>query len=553
MSSTARRPTRTTRRAAATGLALALAAVTGLAGCATAASAPLDLSATESQKQGGDLTYLDAEIPVSAQVQESGTWQDRALQQNITDRLLHRNADTGALEPWLAESWTVSDDGLVYTFVIRDGVSYSDGSPLDVRSVERNLEWQTNGDPDKAITPNPVFPKAIDVSTDAATRTVTVRLDEPYAPFLGALTGWAAGLVSDATIDATREEQALYPDLIGSGPFVVESETYGKAIVLAKREGYDWAPPSAAHQGEAYLDSVTVTPVQEDSVRLGTLRAGQADLIRYLQPSEEAGLADAGFGIVSKQGVGLANQWFLKQTAPFLDDERVRRALLVGIDRDEIVDGLYTDNWRAASSIVSLGTTGYVDESAKLAYDPDAAEALLDEAGWTDRDDDGVRTRDGERLRIVTYLDVYDNTARSLFQAIQAQLVRIGVELDIKETDYSSYSATAYGDPSTGALRTGWPSPDPVGFSNTFGSASDITGLGDSDPEFTRLLQAHVTAVGAADRTEALRDLQDYVIDHAYSVPIIDDSQVYAAAPRLQGFTLTDGALPTFYDAWLAE
>ena len=112
------------------------AASLALAGCASAAAQGQDGGETG----GGTLTYLDAEIPTSAQVQESGTWQTRALQQNITDRLLYRNPDTNELEGWIAESWEVSPDGLTYTFVIRDGVTYSDGTPLDASSVKKNLE-----------------------------------------------------------------------------------------------------------------------------------------------------------------------------------------------------------------------------------------------------------------------------------------------------------------------------------------------------------------------------------------------------------------------------
>ena len=109
--------------------------------------------------RGGNLIYLDAEIPISAQVQESGYWQDRAILQNVTDRLLYRNAKTNELEPWIAKSWKVSPDGLTYDFVIRTGVTYSDGTPLDVESVKRNLEWQIHGDTKNAISPNRVFPR----------------------------------------------------------------------------------------------------------------------------------------------------------------------------------------------------------------------------------------------------------------------------------------------------------------------------------------------------------------------------------------------------------
>lgn len=529
--------------AAVTALALAL---TGCAASATGSAEPDD---------GGTLTYLDAEIPTSAQVQESGTWQTRALQQNITDRLIYRNAQTGELEPWVAESWEVSEDGLTYTFVVRDGVTYSDGTAVDATSVARNLEWQSTGDTDKGVTPNPQFPQGLTAEPDDATRTVVVTLESPYAPFLNVLTGWASGLVADATIDAPKEEQQRFVNLIGSGPFVVESEEYGKEIVLLRREGYAWAPPSSPNQGEAHLAKVVVIPVLEDSVRLGTLRAGEGDVIRYVQPSEEKGLTDAGFRIVAGTGVGLSNQWFLRSSAPFLDDVRVRHALQHLIDRDAIVDTLYTGSWSPATSVLAPRTFGYTDVSDGFDLDPDTAAQLLDEAGFTARDGDGYRTKDGKRLTVKTYIDVYDNTAKSLFQAIQQQLKDGGVDLTLHELDYSTYWGTAFADPEVGFLRVGWPHPDPSrGLQQYYSKdGSDLLGLEGSDARLQELLDAQTPAVDDATREDLLAQTQQYLVEQGYVIPILNDSQVFVTAARVEGFRLTDGALPEFYNTSVTQ
>ena len=541
-------PTPSRARLRATAAAAALTAFALLAsGCA---SASLASTGDGEPKRGGELIYLDAEIPFGAQLQESGAWQDRGLLQNLTDRLVYRNPDTNEFEPWLAESWTVSDDGLTYTFVIRDDVTYSDDTPLDVENVKANLEFQIFGQPDKAIAPNATFPHEAEVTTDEAENTVTVTLPQPYAPFLGALTAWGAGLISNSTLDLSREDQLQYTKIVGTGPFTVESEVYGKELVLARRDGYAWAPPSNPNQGEAYLDKVTVIPVTEDSVRLGTLRSGQADLLRYVQPSEEQALADDGYQIIAKSGVGLVNQWIFQQTAPFLDEELVRKALLVGTDRQQILDDVYTENWHAATSVLSPGTFGYEDVSAQFAFDADQANAYLDEAGFTDRDADGYRTRDGERLTIKTYVDVYEISAKPLFQAIQHQWKQLGVELVIGEIDYSSYWSTAFSDPNTGTLRVGWPHPDPVGLNEYYDSAN-WNPIKVTDPHLDELLRAQVAATDDATRAAELAELQEYIISKAYVLPLFDDSQVYVARDNVHGFFLTDGALPTFQSTWV--
>ena len=503
-----------------------------------------------SDKHGGEVVSLDAELSSNTQLQSSGTWQDSAYIQNITDRLIYRDPETLELKPWIAEEWTVSDDGLTYTFLIREGVTFSNGQVLDAQAVKRNLDWQAAGDSEKGIPANNWFPQVSAVTADDASRTVTVQLSAPHAPFLNVLSFWRTSLVADDTINAPIEAQSQLTGIIGSGPFTVESEKYGEEIVLARREGYAWAPPGLENQGEAYLDRITIIPVTEDSVRLGSLRAGEADLIRYIQPSEEETLTAAGLDVVSVQGVGNSNVWDLRQSAPFLDDVRVRQALQHGIDRDQIISDLYTENWNKATSILTPGSLGYKDESEKLAFDPDKSNQLLDDAGWTGRDADGFRTRGGEQLHILTYVDVYDSTSKPLFQLIQWQLKQLGVNLEIKETDYANYS-TVLADPAVGARRNGWPEADPIRLTVNYSSEYlNAFNLQQPDAVLDALLAEQLTATDTAVRSGIIGKIQDHIIDSAYALPILDDSQVFALQPTLHGLSFGAEARPSFYETW---
>ncbi len=290
------------------------AAVVLLAALLTACSSGESAPPPAGSARGGHLTYLDAEAPASLQIQVR-YWQNSLLKDQMLDRLVYQDPKTFDYVPWIAEKWTVDDAHLVYEFTIRDGVTYSNGQPLNAESVRRNLQWQANGDGDKGITRNNYFPKIASVTADNERRTVRVTLPEPYAPFIAVLSLNTAGLVADATIDASKETQSVVTNLIGSGPFYAESQILDKQIVLAKRRGYDWAPATAPHQGEAYLDSITVIPVTEDSVRVGALRAGQADAIRYSQPPDERLLDREGFDVRGLRTPGLANTLDIRQSA----------------------------------------------------------------------------------------------------------------------------------------------------------------------------------------------------------------------------------------------
>lgn len=527
-------------------LAILLVPILALAACAE------NHPAATGPARGGDLTYLDAEAPASLQIQVS-YWQNSLLKDQLLDRLVYQDPTTFRFVPWIAEKWTVDDAKLVYEFTIRPGVTYSNGQPLDAESVRRNLQWQADGDKPKGITRNSYFPKVASITADDARRTVKVTLTEPYAAFIPVLSLNTSGLVADATIDASKEQQSVITNLIGSGPFYAQSEIPDKKIVLAKRHGYDWAPPTAPHQGEAYLDTITVIPVTEDSVRVGALRAGQADAIRYGQPPDERLLQREGFDVRGLRTPGLANTLDIRQSAPFMRDVNVRKAIGFGIDRAEILHTLYTDNWQPAQNIVTKNFPGYTDRSDAVRYDPAEAVRRLEASGWTQFDGDGYRTKDGKELSVKIYVDVYDHTAKPMYELIQRQLRRIGIRLVIRQTDFANYPTGSI-DPSVGLRRNGWPTADPVRLWQNYDSkGGDLYALKGADPKIDELLRAQISATDDGRRLDLLRQYNDYVIDNAYSIPLLEDTQIFAVAPRVQGFANAANSVPWFYGAWIDD
>lgn len=508
-------------------------------------------SGSEAAVAGGTLIYLDAEASRSTQPQGAGTWQDSAYLSNITDRLIWKAPGTGELQPYIAESWEISADGTTYSFLVREGVTYSDGTPLDAGSVARNLEWQARGDEAKGIQPSTQWPQLDEVTTDG--RTVIVHLAHPYAEFLDVLSGWSASLVADRTIAAPLEEQQQITGIFGSGPFTVESEKYGEKIVLARREGYAWGPPGLAHQGEALLERVEVHAVTDDATRLGALRSGQADAIRYLQPADERLLAESGgFQVLAAQGIGATNQWLLHQSLPALQDVRVRQAIQRGIDRQALVSELYTERWSVAQSVVTEDAFGFVDLSDQLAVDAERAGELLDEAGYGERDAEGYRIKDGQRLSLITVIDVYDSTASPLYQLVQSQLKGLGIELTLRDADYSQVSE-AYAAPDVAMVRSGWPYPAPWATLRTVWGIDGGNGFRreDGDPTLDELLESQASATDPTERAAVLEELQRHVVENALAIPLLKDSQIFAAKTDVVDFSWSAEARPLFYSTWL--
>lgn len=536
------------RRSALRVFGLATATLLTVGACSGASATPSESTGG----RGGDFIYLDAEVTASMQVQVS-FWQNSAVKDQMLDRLVYQDPKTFQFVPWIAESWTIDPTATVYTFVVRDGVSYSDGQPLDAASVARNLLWFAHGDADKGIPRNSIFPDVLSAVPDNDARTVTVTLQRPDAPFLATLSMNTSGLVADATIDATNEEQSVVTNLIGSGPFVAESEIPAKQIRLVKRRGYNWAPPTSEHQGEAYLDSLTIVPVREDSVRVGALLSRQAHALRYTQPPDEKLLQDNGFTVLGLRNPGLANVLDVRQTAEFVDDIRVRKALMYGIDRQEIIDTLYTDNWKVATNVTTEGVQGWTDRSDEVRFDPQESNRLLDDAGFTERNADGIRIRDGRPLDLSIYVDVYDHTSKPLYEFVQRQLRRNGISLTIKQTDFANYPK-ATTDPKLSLRRNGWPAPDPVRLSVNYDSErGDLFQLEGKDPILDELLREHITSIAPAERERILREAQDRIIDNAYTIPLLVDTQIFAVAPEVRGFRNAANSPPFFYDAWIEK
>ena len=164
-----------------------------------------------------------------------------------------------------------------------------------------------------------------------------------------------SAIVAQETLELPYEQQCQLENFVGTGPFTVTDVVPEQEYTLAVREDYDWAPASLEHQGRAYLDEIQVIVTPEDSVRIGALTSGQGDAIRTVQAYDEPGLEDKGFTVLAPQTNGVNPQLALRFTNPLLADLDVRRALQLATDPAEIVETLFSDNYKPATSVLSSG------------------------------------------------------------------------------------------------------------------------------------------------------------------------------------------------------
>ncbi|MFI6323580.1 ABC transporter substrate-binding protein [Nonomuraea sp. NPDC050556] len=407
-----------------------LLAATALAvtACGAQAAGPVENTA---------LTWAVETQPVTFNPQLWAQNKARLLVFNQFDALVARGKD-GAFEPWLAKSWTISDDKLTYTFQLRDDVTFHDGTRFDAAAVKANL--------DQFLVPayNPVVAAiqlhAFDRAEVVSPTTVKIVLKEPDGLFLDFLASPYAGQVSPKSLKTAKNLKAGGVDLVGTGPFILDRYVQGQEVHYKRNPAYNWAPAGAGHQGPAHLSEITYRFLPEAAVRVGALTSGQVQVIEGV-PATEVNLIkkDPGLTFQTALNSGTAYTYYFNIShAPF-DDLRVRQAFREAVDLDKVLASIYQGTAVRAWSLVGKSSPFY-DATLEKTYGGDAAKAnaLLDAAGWNQRDAEGFRVKDGKRLTVreVASAPFVRDRRDILSQAIQAQVKQsAGIDLQVKLLD----------------------------------------------------------------------------------------------------------------------
>ncbi|KSV75775.1 ABC transporter substrate-binding protein [Sinorhizobium sp. Sb3] len=511
--------------------------------------------------KGGTLIYLEQQAHTNLYPPAGGFYPNGGILNQITDKLTYQNPKTLEIEPWIAESWTVNADATEYTFKIRPGVTFSDGTPLDAAAVAKNYDVFGLGN--KALK-HPVSEVINNYERSEVIDPLTVKFyfKRPSPGFLQGTSVIGSGLVAASTLSLPFEELGDATKIIGSGPFVVESETIGKELNLKAREDYVWGPAKLEHQGRAYLDGITYIITGEDSVRIGALLAGQADFIRQVQAYDESQVEAQDYQIYAPSTRGVNNSVVFRPDNPLVADVKVRQALLHATDAKEIVTTLFSANYPQATSIIASSALGYKDISAKLAFDPDKAKALLDEAGWS-VGSHGLRQKDGKDLVLTAYESLPQPQNKETLQLVAQQWGKVGVKLNVLAGDSGSRTVDDLDPLKTpvSPAMVGRADPDVIK-SQYYPKNRDVLrqkgGLSDKvqsfvDDKLNGLLDSLASEPDRAKRLAIAGEIQDYVVDQAYAIPIFEEPQAYAGAPYVQGVAFEAVGRPSFYSTWLAE
>lgn len=448
------------------------------------------------------------------------------------DRLVSRDYDF-AYQPGLATSWDTSEDGLTWTFHLRDDVLFHNGEKLTAKDVKWTLDMIMDPETASPTASDYASFKEVNVIDD---KTVEIVLSEPFPNILFVLSNTASGIINEKAYVEAGDDYGV-STVIGTGPYMFESWTQGDEIVLKKNPDYNWGPEWLGNKGPATIDKLVLKTIPEENTRFMELLAGNIQVLRDVPPTfieRVEGNDDVKIEKVSAtQLVYLA---YPTDTEPFTD-VKVRQAINHAINKEEIITYIYRGIGTAADGYLAPSLSEeYLAESGDLSYkfDPETSKRLLAEAGYPN----------GLTLKLAAE----NSTEYSrLAEVLQNQLSVVGINVDIQLYDSSSYTAMLRNQEQELFLRKySWPNADILDY---FLLSSQIPFPNHSrwnDAETDRLIKVAATSPTWEDRAEGYHEVQRHLIEEAVWAPIYIPERLYAVRKEVQNMKIHPWAI--FYN-----
>ena len=414
------------------------------------------------------------------------------IRYGVGETLVHYT-DTMELEPWLAKSWD-NDGNCTWTITLQDNVTFSSGRKMDGAAVKQCLEHLLEVH-DRA----PSDTKIVDVQADGQVLTLTTS--EPNPALMNYL-GDPYGCIID--VDSSDFESGI---VAGTGPYIVKELVTDDHLTLVPNKNY-W-------NGTPKLDELTIRTLSNGDTLSAALQAGDIDAAYGMAYEAYPNFEMGGYQFSSIQ-TSRAFFGCMNMTSPIMQDDAVRKAIALGIDKEGFVAVLLDGHGVPASGAFPNGFSSFGGEHITTeTYDPAAAKAVLEAAGWVDSDGDGIREKNGVKL-VIRWLTYPSRQELPLLaEAVQANLREIGMDVDINCTanrrqflaDSNSFDVYA------SALVTA-PSGDPQYFFTTSCVPGMSYNFGAYDnPEVTALIETLSREFDTEKRAEIAVKLQQMILD----------------------------------------
>ena len=492
-------------------------------------------------KEGGTLVIsLGTDVPIFDSVYASGI-PNLGIIHLVTEGLTRIDPEGGEPKvlPVLAESWEQSADGETWTFKLREGVMFHDGTPFNAEAVRFNIMDRMLNPDTKALAASAFsMIESVEVVDEY---TVNITTDGPFAGLPAQLAYSPMAMNSPTQVQKLGNED-YHTAPMGTGPFKFVHHIKGQEVLVEANEDY-WG-------GAPYLDAIAMRPIPETASRLMALEAGDSHVIYHVPPRDAQRYIDdpsLGIEVLTPPQqrtifVGMNVKW-----GPF-QDVKVRQALNYAIDQQAIIDSILMGLTEPMDS--PLPPTCVCYQSTKnYAYDPDRARELLAEAGYADGFKATLHYGAGRYL-----LD------SEVVEAVQSYLADVGVDVEVVALEWAAFQAAQkkpLEETEVQMFFVGWGNPtvDPDLGTYTYREASWPPGLNAmfySNPELEQLIPEQRAATDPAARCDIVNEIQEIIMEDAPQIFLYYEPQVHAKRSEARDVTISlTERIDQMHKAWL--
>lgn len=492
-----------------------------------------DGASNEANGESGNQVFVFARGADSVSLDPSGVTDSESenVSQSMLETLVTFAEGETTIAPMLAEEWTESEDGLTYTFTLREGVKFHDGTDFNADAVLYNFErWMKADDAEKFPMYGTVFGgfegddshilesvKAID------DKTVEFKLKQVKPTFLKDLALTPFSISSPEAIEKFGEDYGDNP--VGTGPFVFQEWIRNDRIVMNKNEEY-WL------DGYPKLDQVIIRSIPDNSARLNALISGEVDMIDGVAPENVQQIEDnEDLQVISRPPLNIGYLGMTVTREPF-DNKLVRQAMNHAVDKEAMVEGLFEGQAEPAKNPIPPTVEGYNDDIEPYAYDPEKAKQLLAEAGYPD----GFEME----LWAMPVPRPYMPDANKVAEFLQKSFAEIGVTAEIVTYEWATYlDKAANGE--ADAFILGWTGTN--GDADDFiyslwheGNIGSLNSTQYANEELNKVLEEARTITDQEKRNELYRQAQEIMHEDPPIIPLVHPTPILAAKANIKGF-----------------
>ncbi len=483
---------------------------------------------------GGTMVWLGHQEIASLSPDDAGPDVHFVIVYNIHNPLLYYN-EYNEVELVLAESYEVADDGLTYTFKLREGVKFHDGKELTAADVKYTYEYYRNPD-NAAVSAGDFF--GIDTIETPDDYTVVVKMAQVNA---ASLATWASFGIVQSEYHAEVGEETYRTAPIGTGAYKLKE---WRAAEYTEIEAFD-----DHFRGRPKIDTIRLEVVPEPSVRMVALQSGEAHSSVWPLLVEDSLTLEQDPNFILFRTLGNSIKHFpLNNQLPQLSDKRVRQAMMHALDRQRIIDDLWAGAAQVAHSNIPPSSFYHKPDLKQYDYSVEKANALLDEAGWV-MGADGIREKDGMKLSFTCTTISGDSARRPIAELAQQMLKEVGIDMQLAEAPVASIlegmrNGTMDASLFNWTYNTNAVEPDPF---STLHSTGGNNFNNFRNEEMDQLIEAGLNVVDPEERLVYYDRIQEIFVEEVPCLYLQFDEWLIPFSRRIQGLPENPKASTVYY------